>query len=168
MILITDVDYKENKANAAGIIIENWLDEKHIAQYTIEHDKIKKYIPGEFFKRELPCIIKLLSIIKEDISCLVIDGYVWLDDFYKRGLGAVIYQEINEKIPIIGVAKKSFYTLGENHRKIYRGNSKQALYITSVGIDLDFAAKKIENMHGKYRIPKHLKEADRLCRDWIG
>jgi deoxyribonuclease V len=166
MILATDVDYKGNKANAAGIVFSKWEDKIIYKEYTVQLEKIKDYIPGQFYKRELPCLTKLLSIVEEDITTIIIDGFVWLDDLYKKGLGAYLYQKLNKTIPVIGVAKKSFYSLGENYREIYRGESKSPLFITSAGIDLDKSANCIKNMAGEHRIPTLLKKVDGLCRQW--
>ena len=166
MILATDVDYKGNEANAAGIVFNSWYDDESHAEYTVKLDKIKDYVPGQFFKRELPCLTKLLSAVNEDITIIVVDGFVWLDDFYKKGLGAYLYQKLNKTIPVIGVAKKSFYTLEHSYRAIYRGGSKSALFVTSAGIDLDISARHVSEMAGKHRIPTLLKRADSLCRQW--
>jgi deoxyribonuclease V len=166
MILATDVDYKGNTANAAGIVFKNWTDTESYKEYTVQLEKIKEYIPGQFFKRELPCLTALHRSVNEDVKVIVIDGFVWLSDLYKKGLGAYLYQKLDRKIPVIGVAKKSFYSLGENYREIYRGESKSPLFITSAGIDLDTAAKNIENMAGENRLPILLKRVDSLCRQW--
>jgi len=32
-----------------------------------------------FYKRELPCILKLLDKLEQPPSCIVVDGYVFLD-----------------------------------------------------------------------------------------
>ncbi len=40
----------------------------------------------------------------------VIDGYVWLDDQGKKGLGARLYDALDAQIPVIGVAKTLFAT----------------------------------------------------------
>ncbi len=166
MILATDVDYKGNTANAAGIVFKNWNDTESFKEYTVQLDKIKEYISGQFYKRELPCLTALLRSVNEEITTIVIDGFVWLSDIYKKGLGAYLYQKLDKKIPVIGVAKKSFYSLGENYREIFRGESKSPLFITSAGIDLDIAAKNIEMMAGSHRLPILLKRADSLCRKW--
>ena len=166
MILATDVDYKGNTANAAGIVFKGWEDAASFKEYTIQLEKIKDYIPGQFYKRELPCLTALLRATNEEITTIVVDGFVWLSDIYKKGLGAYLYQKLDKKIPVIGVAKKSFYSLGENYREIYRGESKSALFVTSAGIDLDIAAENIKKMAGENRIPTLLKKADSLCRQW--
>jgi deoxyribonuclease V len=106
MILATDVDYKGNTANAAGIVFKNWTDTESYKEYTVQLEKIKEYIPGQFFKRELPCLTALHRSVNEDVKVIVIDGFVWLSDLYKKGLGAYLYQKLDRKIPVIGVAKK--------------------------------------------------------------
>lgn len=166
MIIATDVDYKGDTANAAGIVFKNWDDETSYKEYTIQVEKIKEYIPGQFYKREMPCLTKLINSVEEEITTIVVDGFVWLSDIYKKGLGAYLYQKLDKKIPVIGVAKKSFYSLGENYREICRGESKSPLFITSAGIDLDLAAQNIRKMAGEHRLPTLLKRADSLCRSW--
>ena len=47
--------------------------------------------------------------------------------------------------------------------EVYRGNTKKALYVTSVGLD-DNANSLVKQMHGKFRIPTLLKQVDQLCR----
>ena len=50
-------------------------------------DGTDEYVPGEFYKRELPCIIKLLDLVEEHIDCIIIDGFVYLDGDTRPGLG---------------------------------------------------------------------------------
>lgn len=166
MIIATDVDYKGNTANAAGIVFRNWEDTEPVSEYTVKLDKIKDYISGQFYKRELPCLTKLLSEVKEEVTTIVVDGFVWLDDNYKKGLGAYLHQKLNKTIPVIGVAKKSFYSIENSCKVIYRGQSMSGLYITSAGINLDEAADNIYKMAGEHRMPALLKRADSLCRAW--
>ena len=96
---------------------------------------------------------------------IIIDGYVYLDDFNKLGLGGHLYKSINEKIPIIGVAKTNFATNKLNKVELLRGKSKNPLYITSIGIDINTAKEYISKMFGEYRIPKLLKELDQLTKE---
>ena len=62
MILAIDVDYRDNNtAKAAGIVFENWTDEFPKATITTIISPIADYEPGQFYKRELPCILALLD-----------------------------------------------------------------------------------------------------------
>ena len=83
------------------------------------------------------------------------DGYVYLDDNNKSGLGHYLYESLNQKIPIIGVAKTAFHG---NHSsdvvcEVARGKSTKPLYVTSVGIPVKTASEYIKQMHGEYRFP---------------
>ena len=76
-----------------------------------------------------------------------------------------MYEALNEKIPVIGVAKNNFAKIDALKVPVLRGDSKKPLYITSKGIDLEQAASYIQEMHGEYRFPTLLKEVDRLGRE---
>ena len=161
MILAFDSYYFNDKAKTVALLFNEWTDntEYQIFKETIESSS--KYKSGEFFKKELPCILSLMKRINlEQISTIIIDGFVSLDDNNKMGLGAYLYENINKSIPIIGVAKSDFHTLRDNKRLVYRGESLKPLYITSIGIELEEAAKNVKKMDGKYRIPTLLKKLD--------
>ena len=163
MILAVDVDYRdENLAKVAGVLFKNWSDEKPTKVEIAYLKNIKPYISGEFYKRELPCILTLLEQLEELPKLIIVDGYVFLSQ-NKMGLGAYLSQSLNHKIPIIGVAKSPFSNIS-TETYLFRGVSKKPLYISSIGLDLKMAKKSIKNMGGKYRIPTLLKEVDRVCR----
>lgn len=166
MILAFDTYYFENKAKTVCIAFENWSDEVPFKIYTEILENIEDYTPGEFYKRELPCILSLLKQAAiTAIDAIVVDGFVYLDDAKKPGLGGHLYAALNKEIPIIGVAKTNFATIEKHKQLLLRGNSIKPLYITSVGIDLPIAAQHIERMHGEFRIPILLKYLDRLTKE---
>ena len=80
MILCVDVQYEYNKAFIAGILFKDWTDAEASHSYTLQLDKIEDYEAGQFYKRELPCILALLETISETIDMIVIDGYCYLED----------------------------------------------------------------------------------------
>jgi len=166
MIAIIDVGYSETQALAAAVIIENWTDPKPTKEYQIIIEPINEYISGEFYKRELPCILQLLATIEEDLSFIVVDGYVWLNNDKKPGLGAYLYEVMHGTLPIMGVAKNAFKQENQYAAEIYRGNSRKALYVTCEGMPIESAVNYIQNMTGSYRIPDVLKRVDQLSRDW--
>ena len=128
-------------------------------------ENVKEYRPGEFYKRELPCILSLLKQVDTSaIDAIIIDGFVFLDDHQKLGLGGHLYHEIGGRIPVIGVAKSNFATLEKNKIALLRGESKRPIFITSIGISMDEAAELIKSMTGIYRIPTILKTLDTLTR----
>ncbi len=81
-------------------------------------DDIEEYEPGNFYKRELPPIIDVLTDIKlhgYDIDTIIVDGYVHMceddDVTYHKGLGARLKDYLLSKnidIPIIGIAKHPY------------------------------------------------------------
>jgi deoxyribonuclease V len=166
MILAFDTYYYGDKAKTICIGFEEWNKEENFQIYSETISKIEEYVSGEFYKRELPCILSLLSKIDlKKVDLIIIDGFVFLDDENKFGLGAYLYQELNKEIPIIGVAKRDFATIEKNRIKLYRGKSENPLFITSIGIELNVASKKIEEMNGEYRMPTLLKEVDKLTKE---
>ena len=101
-----------------------------------------------------------MTLIPETI---VIDGYVFLDDEQRPGLGKHLFDSLEGQIEVIGVAKRSFSGVGEAH-EVLRGESVKPLYITTTGC-LETAKSNIASMFGEYRIPWLLKRADQLCRE---
>jgi len=166
MILAFDTYYFEQKAKTVCLEFAEWNESKIYKIYTEIIDNIEEYIPGEFYKRELPCIISLLNQIDlKKVEAIIVDGFVYLDDEKKLGLGGYLYEKLNKKIPTIGVAKTNFATIEKYKKSLFRGESKKPLFITSIGIELEDAVKKIESMEGEYRIPTLLKELDRLTKE---
>lgn len=166
MILAFDTYYFNNKAKTVCLEFNEWKENKDYKVKTEIIDNIEEYIPGEFYKRELPCIISLLNKYDlKNIEAIIIDGFVYLDDENKFGLGAYLYEKLKKKVTVIGVAKTNFATIEKNKKTLLRGKSKKPLFITAIGIELEDAVQKIERMDGEYRIPTLLKELDRLTKE---
>jgi deoxyinosine 3'endonuclease (endonuclease V) len=165
MILALDTYYQNKKAKTVCIRFHHWTDEHAADIVTEELDNIEEYQPGSFYKRELPCILSILKKTSlENIEAIVIDGYVLLDDAGKHGLGGYLYEALNRKIPVIGVAKTNYTNNTLHQREVYRGNSQRPLFITTLGTPPDTACSYIQSMHGPYRIPTLLKTLDTLTR----
>lgn len=164
MKLAIDVDYQKEKATVAGVLFKHWQSSQPAREIISKVSPVNEYIPGEFYKRELPCLLKLLTEHNIDPECILIDGYVYLDGNTKPGLGKYLFDELNSKIPVIGIAKNPYKDISSEY-KIYRGKSKNPIYITSAGLSLKAAQEHIRKMYGKYRIPDLLKKADQICRN---
>ncbi len=165
MIVAVDVHYGGSKAKAVSIAFENWEDEFPVKINTVELERFEEYVPGEFYKRELPCIVKVLEKSDLDqIEAIIIDGYVILNDKGKLGLGGYLYEMLNRKVPIIGVAKRPYFKNEQFVKEISRGSSKNPLNISSMGLAVEHAASFIRKMNGKYRIPTLLKILDQKTR----
>ena len=165
MIYAFDVYYNGNIAQAVAVGFESWPDAvpKVSAKELIIN--IEPYVPGEFYKRELPCLMRVYQKLDpSSITTIIVDGYVQLDDSGKPGLGGHFYDVLDKKIPVVGVAKKTFGENGKFVREVYRGQSQQPLYVTAIGIDVDEAAQHVREMHGEHRIPSLLKQLDTLSR----
>lgn len=168
MILCFDTYYFDNKAKTVCLAFNTWTTKDDFSVYSETIEGVDEYIPGEFYKRELPCILSLLKKIEcDNIEVIVVDGYVYLDDNYKLGLGGYLHKELAEKIPIIGVAKSNFASITNVKRELKRGKSENPLFITSVDIDIDEAVKHISSMAGDFRIPTLLKYLDTLTKQQI-
>lgn len=167
MKIVIDVGYDNDKANIAAVSFKNWEDEKPLDRKKILLNNIAAYEPGQFYKRELPCLEEILNHYDLDrTEIVIVDGFVWLNSEKKKGLGAYLYETLDKKIPIIGVAKRAFHGKNKFCKTIERGESKNPLYVTTEGIDVDEAAQLIQKMHGKFRIPTMLKLVDQLSREW--
>ncbi len=166
MILAIDVHYKETTAKAVGALIQNW-DDAVAQQYIIKYiDKVEEYVPGEFYKRELPCILEIFTATDlRSLSYIIIDGFVVLDDSGKPGLGAYVYESIQQQVPVIGVAKTNFHQNEQHVIPVLRGESVKPLYVTAIGVELQQAAEYVKSMHGEFRLPTVLKEMDRITKE---
>lgn len=165
MIYAFDTYYFEDCANTICLAFKNWEDAEKTAVYSEKMTITSDYESGAFYKRELPCILSLLSQIDlKEGDIFLVDGYVTLNDEGKIGLGGYLYEKLDEKYPVVGIAKNEFSSVDFQRRSIYRGESKTPLFLTSKGIDVDILKPKIERMHGFYRIPTLLKKLDQLTR----
>lgn len=166
MILAFDTYYFDGKAKTVCLQFKEWIENENFKVFTEIIENVEEYIPGEFYRRELPCIMSLLNQIDlKDVEAIIVDGFVYLDDEKKYGLGGHLYEKLNKKIPIIGVAKTNFASIEKDKIGILRGNSQKPLFITAIGIELEDAVRKIEDMAGEFRIPTLLKELDRLTKE---
>lgn len=163
MILAIDVDYRDQEAIVAGVLFCDWTDEKSLQEFLISCQVPSNYMPGKFYRRELPCIAEFLTHVNTELECIVIDGFVHLGKKKEPGLGMHLWDMLDEKVVVIGVAKSPFKNTPKSC-KLLRGKSKKPLFVTAQGIKQDRAKLLIRNMHGNDRIPALLKHADRLCK----
>jgi deoxyribonuclease V len=162
MLAALDVQYDETarRAASAAVTFDGWEAALPTAEYVAICQNIQPYEPGQFFKRELPCLQAVLEKIREPLAAIVIDGYVNLGD--QPGLGWRLWESLDQRVPIIGVAKTKFHSALA--MEVLRGESRAPLYVTAVGIASDAAARHIAAMSGDFRIPTLLKRVDQLAR----
>lgn len=166
MIYAFDTFYYEDFAKTVCIAFEDWNSETESFIYSENTEISADYESGAFYKRELPCILSLLKKIDlKEGDLIIVDGYVTLDNSGKIGLGGYLYESLNKKYPVIGIAKNGFASEDDLRKAVFRGESKTPLFLTAVGIDTNDIKIKVENMYGAYRIPTLLKKLDQLTRE---
>jgi deoxyribonuclease V len=173
-IICTDVHYGENDALAAAVLLNDWADVTPLQTWTTPIASIQPYVSGQFYRREMPCLLQLLASVlptlKEEGGIIVVDSYVWLGTDTNGepipGLGAHLYDAfkyLNCEIPVVGVAKTRF-AAASPVQEVLRGTSQTPLYVSAVGIDIADASFAVQNMAGEFRIPEALKLVDKLSR----
>lgn len=164
MILAVDVAYDDaaSSANAAGIVFTTWLAERPDGQFAHRTEGLEPYTPGQFFRRELPCLVPLVgaAVRQHPLTVVVVDGFVDLAPD-RPGLGRHLYDAFHHSFEVIGVAKNPY--LGTPGIALARGTSARPLWVTSTG-SATRAAENIRAMAGPHRIPDLLRLVDQLAR----
>ena len=163
VILAVDVHYTGEHAVAAGVVFDDWADDAIRSSHVSFIDRVSAYEPGYFYKRELPCILELINEHHLAPDYILIDGYVYLDGHASPGLGSYLYDALQHRAKIIGVAKNRFRGTADECA-VYRGGSKRPLYVTCAGMQLSTARKRVQSMSGSHRYPALLKRVDQICR----
>ena len=163
--LILDVHYQQQadstSACVAAIRFCGVSAHTILNKYQLSISGVTPYQSGQFYQREMPCLLALLTQIHDPFDIIIIDGYVYLDGWQKAGLGKHLYDHLPTPKPIIGIAKNRFYEIDECFA-VYRGTSKHPLYVTSIGIDN--ASIFVKTLCGKHRLPDIVSQVDRLSR----
>lgn len=166
MILAFDTYYFDGKAKTICLAFAKWAALEPVKIYSEVIENTEPYRSGQFYRKELPCILHLLEgITWQGAEAMIVDGFVFLDDKNTHGLGGRLYDALRGKVPVIGVAKSHFATVHQNERELRRGNTTKPLYISAIGMDLDRATQNIRMMAGGNRIPYLLKFLDRMTRE---
>jgi deoxyribonuclease V len=164
MIAAFDAHYiGDERASAAAVLFRNYTDTESVAEFVGLTGAVSPYIPGQFCRRELPCILRLFEQFDRAPDEMLIDGYAMLGD--QPGLGQHLFQSFSGKIPVIGVAKSKYRNSAGV--EVFRGRSKRPLYVTSAGVDPHEASEIIRLMHGAHRVPALLKRVDLLAKEKI-
>jgi deoxyribonuclease V len=161
-IACVDVGYRGGRAVAACVLFGSWEDVRPAGEVTAEIAHVEPYVPGAFYKRELPCLLAVLEQVRVPLRAVLIDGYVWLSAG-RPGLGAHLYESLGRRAPVVGVAKTAFRGNTEAV-SVLRGQSARPLYVTAAGMPASEAAVRVRAMHGRGRIPTLLACVDRLSR----
>jgi deoxyribonuclease V len=166
MMACVDVDYRGNDAVAACVLFRAWTDEDNSGAHVRLIRGIEAYVPGQFYRRELPCLLAVLGEVADPLELVVVDGYVWLADEDRPGLGAHLHQALG--VPVVGVAKTHFAGARLAVPVVRGDSSTRPLFVTAAGMAVEAAARSIREMHGPYRLPTLLRQVDQLCRQATG
>jgi deoxyribonuclease V len=157
----TDVHYlPAGQARAALVLAVDVTFSAITTEKVVVVDEVVPYVPGEFWRRELPCLRAVLDGVP-DVELLVVDGYVDLEPAGRPGLGARAAAEFG--VPVIGVAKTRFAT-ATHAVEVRRGGAARPLYVTATGLPAPEAAELVRTMAGRHRIPDGLRRVDALAR----
>ena len=162
MLACLDVFYAGSAATAACILFDGWTATAPAEELVRHFTDVAEYESGNFYKRELPCLIGTIDSLSRRPQTIIIDGYVWLSSAGRPGLGAHLFDALGRSTPVVGVAKSAFPDAPAV--KVFRGQSRTPLYVTAAGVDVASAAENIRSMAGTHRIPDMLRFVDRLCR----
>lgn len=163
MFAAADVQYLAGgQARAALVLAASPAFAEIAAERVVTVAGVAPYVPGSFWKRELPCLRGVLAGVA-GVELLVIDGYVDLDPAGRPGLGAHAHEELG--VPVIGVAKTRFAT-ATHAVLVSRGapGATRPLYVTAAGLPAQEAADLVRAMAGRYRLPDALRRVDALAR----
>ncbi len=164
-LLALDAHYDEPKQRAvtAGVVFEDWSSSEALDAWWMRTDGVAAYEPGSFYRRELPCLLPMVEALLElhPIRVIVVDGFVDLGGG-RPGLGRHLFNELDAPGPeVVGVAKNPF--AGALATPVYRNESRRPLWVGATG-DRDTAVHGVLSMAGQFRLPKLLKQVDRLAR----
>jgi deoxyribonuclease V len=167
VLLAVDVAYDEatRRGLAAGVVFSTWSDKAPIEERVRACEHIAPYEPGAFFRRELPCVLPLIEELLAlcPIKTVIVDGYVDLGE--QPGLGRHIVDALSARgieCAVVGIAKSRFW--GAQAIEVFRGASKQPLFVTAHGLDPRTAADHVRAMDGEHRVPSLLRRVDQLAR----
>ena len=57
---------------------------------------VAAYVPGQFYRRELPCLLAVFGLVRQPLEIILIDGYVWLDAQGMPGLGGHLFDALGQ------------------------------------------------------------------------
>jgi deoxyribonuclease V len=164
MNAILDVYYHDDTATVVCVQFANWTDSLPSA-VSLTHTEVGAvYVPGKFYLRELPCLLRALEQVAVRFEVIVIDGYVHLKPPLRKGLGAHLAESLAYPAAVVGVAKSPL-RVADKFLPVLRGSSRRPLYVSAMNLPTDRAAAFVKNMSGPFRMPTLIKIADQRCRE---
>ncbi len=69
MIVCLDVAYSDAAAYGAGITFRDWTGANALEERLVQLSDVQEYEPGQFFRRELPCLLAVLKALPPVDAC---------------------------------------------------------------------------------------------------
>lgn len=168
--------YSDTNCYTVGLVFSHWnsKDPDCILESTVS--EFAPYIPGQFYKRELPGVLSIIRQVNlREFDTIILDGFTRLLDNSLNvipGLGEKLETELGiiPGLSIIGVAKSMFCKSDSVSLPLYRGQAKTPLWISvSSGseIDLMTARDYIKSMYGDSKLPDMLKLLDKHTKRFL-
>jgi deoxyribonuclease V len=157
-----DVAYGQGKLAAAALAFPSWEAAEPAEEVFWLGEETAPYVPGQLAARELPALLAVLAKLPQTPQLVLVDGYVFLDAQGRLGLGGRLFQALRGQVPVVGVAKKPF--AGAPAVPLFRGKSKNPLWVSAAGVEPLWAAERVACMHGPFRLPTLLRWVDRSAR----
>jgi len=163
MKLALDVHHDAGQAVAAAVAFDDWNAPEATKTWTTRIEAVDKPPAGQAWRRDLPCLLQLLREHKLEPEAIVIDGFVHLDEQDTPGLGRALFDALEGKVPVIGLAKSpGAFTAAQF--EVFREEEAAPVIVTCAGIDLGAAKARVRTMHGRKRVPTLLKLVSRIAR----
>jgi deoxyribonuclease V len=163
-IVAVDVDYRTDCVVTACIGFAAWGDATAEVEWVgAEHGAAAPYEPGQFYRRELPYLVRAVAAVKtvRAVDAVVVDAHAWLDEG-RPGLGAHLATALGAGAVVVGIAKTRYR--GGAGLPVLRGQSQTPLWVSAVGMGAAAAAELVRAMAGPFRLPALLARVDGLAR----
>ena len=90
-------------------VLFDWQDERPQQVIIEKLTNVAEYVPGLFYKHELPCILAVIEKINlADLEAIIVDGHVFIDNDFGYGLGGHVWEALSHKKANSGLAKGRF------------------------------------------------------------
>ena len=164
--IAVDSYYEGDTAYNVGVVFRDLKDSQPLEIIKTETHNLSPYIPGEFYKRELPGILSILEKIElPEFDTIILDGFYKLYDGkeIRPGLGMKLEEALGEHVhsdlSIWCIAKSDFIMTSEISELVRRGKeTKKPLYVQA---SRGLVGVLVKEMHGEHRIPTILKILDK-------
>lgn len=161
-ILALDVAYKGSQYKGVGIVFSEWTQGEPSEVIEIKGRNNAPYIPGEFWKKEVP-ILKELCKNLDQIKTIIVDGFLEVLDDRTEELNSSFYEHLMKELKgwkgqVIGIAKSDFGETGKKGYALRWERGGKPLWIQwKNGKD---PTKNLKEMKGDKRLPDLLQFLD--------